>query len=355
MMKKMLSLLLAMVLVLSALAGCSTAGEEVTTGSTEGTTESTTQSTGGDTVEDTTALEPENAPNFMVMSGPTGVGAAKLISDWDNGDTTAIASAEIVADNEAVKNALVSGEVDIAAVATNLAATLSNKLDGGIQVLAINTLGVLYILERGETVQSMADLKGKTLYATGQGANPEYILNHLLTQNGVDPAEVDIQWMTAQEVIAKMATGEEGICMLPVPAATTLMVKCDDIRQALSLSDVWDALGNGALAQGCIVVRTEYAQANPNAVAAFLEAYEASLAYMTDSANLDAAAELVAQYEITASAGIAKKALPSCNLTFVTGEQMKQTLISFYEVMYAADPASIGGAMPADGFYYGVG
>lgn len=348
-MKKFLSLLLAALLALSALTGCVTSTQEETTDVTKepvSDAKEETEETPGEIDAPVAQL-----PRFMVMSGPTGVGAAKLLADWEKGEGV-IANGEIVADNEAVKNALVNGDADIAAVATNLAATLCNKLDGGIQVLAVNTLGVLYILERGESVQSMADLEGKTLYATGQGANPEYILNHLLTQNGVDPASVDIQWMSAQEVIAKMATGEDGICMLPVPAATSLMVKCADIRQALSLSDEWDALGNGALAQGCIVVRTEYARENPHAVAVFLQAYADSLAYMTEEGNLDAAAELVAKYEITANAQIAKLALPNCNLTCITGQEMKDTLVSFYEVMYAADPASIGGAMPADDFYY---
>lgn len=356
MMKKFLSLFLAALLALSALTGCVTSIQEETTDMAKEPVSEGEPNNEEETQESTAQVDArvEQLPRLMVMSGPTGVGAAKLIADWESGETSAIANAEIVADNEAVKNALINGDADIAAVATNLAATLSNKLDGGVQVLAVNTLGVLYILERGKTVQSMADLEGKTLYATGQGANPEYILNHLLTQNGVEPSSVDIQWMTAQEVIAKMATGEEGICMLPVPAATSLMVKCGDIRQALSLSDVWDELGNGALAQGCIVVRTEFAEENPGSVAAFLDAYADSLAYMTEEANLDAAAELVAKYEITANAQIARLALPDCNLTCVTGQEMKDTLIGFYEVMYAADPSSIGGAMPADGFYYGV-
>lgn len=348
-MKKTLSLLLAVLLLLGTFAACG-ANDEITDETTIAVPE-TTEATEA-TVSETIDLG--QLPNFVVMSGPTGVGAAKMISDWENGGSSAVASVEIVSDNEAVKNALVSGTADIAAVATNLAATLANKTDGGIQVLAINTLGVLYILERGDSVQTMADLEGKTLYATGQGANPEYILNYLLTMSGVDPASVDIQWMTAQEVIAKMATEESAICMLPVPAATTLLTKYADIREAISLSEVWDTLGNGALAQGCIVARTEYVEQNPEAVAAFLDAYAESLAYMMDEANLQDAAVLVAQYEITASPTIAELAIPSCNLTFITGGAMKDILTRFYQVMYRADPSSIGGAMPADGFYYGV-
>ena len=213
------------------------------------------------------------------------------------------------------------------------------------------------ILEKGDTVHEMADLKGKTLYAPSntKGANPEHILNHLLTSNGVSPSEVDIQWMTAQEVTAAMATGEAGICMLPVPAATALMIKDSGVRQAISLSEVWGSLGNGALAQGCIVARKSYVEQNPQAVAAFLAAYEASITYMKAAEHRGDAAALVAQYGITANAAIATKAIDQCNLTFVTGQQMKDMMVSFLGVMYAANPASIGGALPEDDFYYGLG
>ena len=347
-MKKYVSLILTAALVLALFAGCGTNPE----------TPETIQPTVAEVPETQAPTEApavqEVLPKVMVMSGPTGVGAAKLMAEQENATNPVIASAEVVADNEAVKNALISGEADIAAVATNMAATLCNKTDGALQVLAINTLGVLYILEKGETVQTMADLAGKTVYATGQSANPEYILNYLLTANGVEPADVDIQWMTAQEVTAKMTTEEAAICMLPVPAATAAMMKDPAIRQAISLSEEWDKLGAGALAQGCIVARTEYVEQNPQAVADFLKAYEGSIAYMNDEANLDDAAALVAQYGITANAQIAARAISQCNLTFVTGQAMKDILVQFYDVLFQANPASIGGGMPADAFYYGV-
>ena len=297
----------------------------------------------------------ERLPNFMVMSGPTGVGAAKLLADQDAAaeGSKVLASGTVVADNTAVTSALINGEADIAAIATNMAATLYQKLDGDLQVLAINTLGVLYILEKGNSVNSIQDLQGKTLYATGKGANPEYILDHLLSANGV--VDVNIQWMTAQEVTAAMTTAEEAICMLPVPAATALMIKDTGVRQAISLSEEWDKLGYGALAQGCIVARRSYVEENPNAVAAFLAAYEASLNFMKAEENRSQAAELVAQYGITANAAIAAKAIPQCNLTFVTGLEMREMLLWFLQVMYTANPASIGNAMPQDDFYYGLG
>lgn len=297
----------------------------------------------------------ERLPNLMVMSGPTGVGAAKLLSDHAAGDVQVLASGTVVADNEAVTSALINGEADIAAIATNMASTLYNKMGGDLQVLAINTMGVLYIMEKGSTLEKIEDLRGKTLYATGKGANPEYIINYLLTSNGVDPSEVDIQWMTAQEVTAAMVTSEDGICMLPVPAATALMIKDSDVREAISLSEEWDALGNGALAQGCIVARKSYVEANPQAVAEFLKAYEDSITYMKAAENRADAAALVAEHGITANAAIAAKAIDQCNLTYVVGQEMKDMLVSFLGVMHAANPASIGGKMPGDDFYYGVG
>ena len=355
-MKKTLALLLCAAMALSCLTGCVGRGGSASSSEGGSSAGSSSSSAASSTSGSTSQPDPAVLPKLMVMSGPTGVGAAKLMADNEaaaEGEKV-LASSTVVADNEAVKNALINGDADIAAVATNMAATLANKTGGALQVLAINTLGVLYILEKNQPVASMADLAGKTLYATGQGANPEYILNYLLTHNGVDPADVDIQWMTAQEVIAQMTTGESGICMLPVPAATTVMMKDAGINQAISLSQEWDKLGGGALAQGCIVARTEYVQQNPQAVEAFLAAYADSIAYMSGEDNRADAAALVAQYGITANDKMAANAIDQCNLTFITGQEMKDILVSFYDVMFQADPASIGGAMPADSFYYGV-
>lgn len=345
-MKKKLSLLLAAALTLSMLASCGPKTTSDGSGSVSGSENSSSS----------VSTQTTDLPDFMVLSGPTGVGAAKLMADNETAaeEDKVIASATVVADNQEVNDSLISGSADIAAIATNVAATLSAKTDGAIQVLAVNTLGVLYILEKGDSVNSMADLAGKTVYATGQGANPEYVLNYLLTQNGVDPADVDIQWMTAQEVSAKMTSSEQAICMLPVPAATALMIQDSSVRQAVSLSDEWDALGQGSLAMGCVVARTEYVEENPQAVENFLTAYEASINYMKDEANADQASQLVAQYEITPNAKVAAAAIPQCNLTYLAGQEMRSTLEQYYQVLFQADPAAIGGSMPYDSFYYGA-
>lgn len=349
-MKKTLSLLLAAAMTLSLLAGCGSKNNNDASQSAAGSgSASASQSQQG--VEKT-------GVNFMALSGPTGVGAAYLMkyysAETSPADCPVALNSTVAADNKEVTDALVNGTADIAAVATNVAANLAAKTDGGIQVLAVNTLGVLYILEKGDSVQSMADLAGKTVYATGQGANPEYVLNYLLTQNGVDPSQVDIQWMTAQEVTAQMASGDSAICMLPVPAATALMMKDQSVRQALSLSDEWDKLGQGSLAMGCVVGRTQFIEEHPETVDAFLDLYGDSITFMSDEHGVAGAAALAGELGITANEQIAQKAIPQCNLTFLTGADMKATLEEYYQVLFQADPASIGGSMPYDAFYYGA-
>ncbi len=295
--------------------------------------------------------------NVMVLSGPTGVGAAKMMEDnsLDTNPGSRTWNFTVAADNSEVMPAINTGAVDIAATATNVGSTIYNKTEGKVTMLAINTQGVLYILEKGESVSSLADLKGQTLYApaSGKGANPEYILNYLLTANGVDPAsDLTIEWLTPQEITAKMSSSDSGVCMLPVPAATALLLKDQGVREALDLSDEWDKVAERPLVQGCVVVRTEFLKENPDVVDAFLAEYEQSIDYMNDEDNLDAAAELVAKHGITANAQIAKKAIPQCNLTYLDGADMRQAAQDFYEVLYQANPASIGGAMPYDDFYY---
>ena len=294
--------------------------------------------------------------DFAVISGPTGVGAAQLLTNIEQGNTNLTYNYSVAASNDEITPALINGTLDIAAVATNLAANLNAKTEGGVQVLCINTLGVLYILEKGDTVYEMADLKGKTLYAPSntKGANPEHILNHLLTENGVKPEEVNIEWLTPQEITVKMTTEDAGICMLPVPAATAVLLKDAGVREAISLSQAWEETEDSPLPMGCIVARTAWLEENPEQAELFLQEYAKSIEFVVDEANRAEASEMIASYGITASAGIAAKAIPQCNLTFVTGAEMQDTLQDYYQVLFQMNPASIGGSMPYDSFYYGV-
>ena len=353
-MKRTLSLLLAAALSLGLLAGCGRSGSS-SSGSSQPEGSGGSSSSGS-----SQERQPAEEIDFMVLNGPTGVGASWLLDNYslENApeDAPFALNATVVADNSEVTAALINRSADIAALSTNVAANLSAKSDGAIQVLAVNTLGVLYILEKGDSVQSMADLAGKTLLApsTGKGANPEYILNYLLEQSGVDPTQVDIQWMTPQEITAQMTTSEAGICMLPVPAATALLLQDSGVRQALSLSEEWDSLGAGPLPMGCLVVRTAYLEEHPQEVERFLTAYGQSIQFMSDPDNLDQAAQLVAQFQITPSEQVAAAAIPQCNLTFLTGQEMRDVLESYYAVLFQAAPDSIGGGLPYDAFYYGL-
>lgn len=301
---------------------------------------------------------------FAVLSGPTGVGAAKLLADNEAGETQNVYDVTVAADNSEISAKLINGDLDIACMASNVAANLYNKSDGAVQALCLSTLGVLYILERGEkgftaTVNDLGDLHGETIYATGQGANPEYVLNFLLRESGVDPREdVEIIWKTAAEVQAALLTGEAKFAMLPVPAATAVQIQSKkledrDVLSVLDLTEEWNNVTDyGVLTMTTVVVRTEFARENPQVVEAFLEEYRGSIEYVNE--NVDAASVLVEQFGIVPSAAIAKQAIPDCNLVYVAGEEMRAQIQGYYQVLYKADPASIGGSIPDDAFYYGT-
>jgi NitT/TauT family transport system substrate-binding protein len=340
-MKKYLALLLALVMVLG-LAACAKnapAPEESAA-----------------PVEEPEALEGADV-NLAVLAGPTGIGAASLMEANDAGETVNHYTFTVASAPDEVVAGIANGSLDLAAVPTNLASTLFAKTNGGVQVVALNTYGVLYILENGETVNSFADLKGKTIYATGQGSNPEYVLEYLLDQNGLtwsldgSEADVQLQFMAADELTAGMVSGQYDLCMLPVPAVTAVTVQNPDVRVAMDLTAEWDKLGvDGKLTQGCIVVTTKFAEEHPDAVKAFLQEYEASInAVIDDPAH---AGELCEQYGIVAKAPIATKAIPSCNLCCVTGADIRPAIEPFFQVMFDANPKSIGGAMPGDDFYF---
>ena len=334
-MKKLLILFLTLTLVLS-LAAC-----------------------GGKEEEKKDADEPVSV-NFAVLTGPTGVGAVDLWERSDAGKTADKYTVTAVADNSQIQTGLINGDYDIAAVATNVASALYNKTEGQVQVIAINTLGVLYILEKGDTVHAVTDLRGKTIYSPGQGANPEYALKYILTQNGltvstpteeVADADVSIVFDDASVIQTKMAAGEIDLAMLPVPAATAVLLNNTDVRSALDMTAEWDKLGTGGqLTMGCVAVRAEFAKAHPDAVKRFLEEYEKSINAV--KADVDHAAQLCEQYGIVPKAAIAKKAIPDCSLTFQAGAAMRATLEPYYQVLFDANPASIGGKMPDDGFYW---
>ena len=300
------------------------------------------------------------------LKGPTAIGLVKLMKDNDETIGALLSSAKpyegevgnlytftLAGSADEVTPALIKGDLDMACVPANLAAVLYGKTNGAVEVLAVNTLGVLYIVENGETVQSMADLKGQTIVAAGKGSTPEYALRYLLTENGIDPdKDVTIDWKSEHsECVAALASGQAAIALLPQPFVTVAQTKIEGLRMALDLTAEWDKLDNGsALITGVIVARRDVVEANPGAVDSFLQNYAASVEWV--NGNTAEAAALVGEYGIV-DAAVAEKALPYCNIVCLTGGEMKDKLSGYLKVLSEAEPSSVGGTLPGDNFYYG--
>ena len=229
--------------------------------------------------------------------------------------------------------------------------------NGAVFFADVNALGVLYIVESGESVSSVADLRGRTIYASGKGATPEYALNYILSENGVDPEkDVNIEWKSEHaECLAALLAEENAVAMLPQPFVTTAQMKNDKIKVRLDLNAEWDAVQAGSdapsqLITGVVAARKAFIEENPEAVAAFMESYAASVEFV--NANVDEAAELIGKYEIVPAA-VAKKAIPACNITFLAGGEMRQALSGYLNVLFEQNPKAVGGALPGEDFYYG--
>ena len=301
--------------------------------------------------EEPTSPETSSASDALRVAGlkgPTTMGLVNMLTSdaADTIDFTMYGAADEVVP------LLVKGDIDAAAVPANLAATLYQKTNGAVEVACVNTLGVLYIVENGETVNSVADLKGQTLVTTGKGTTPEYVLRYVLSQNGLDPdTDVTIEYCSeATEALSKVQAGEVSIAMLPQPFVTSALSQVEGLRVALDMNEEWQKVAGSKLVTGVLVVRKDAVDADPARFASFMDAYQASV----DAANTDVegTAALCEQYGIVAKAALAQKALPQCNIVFETGDQMKVDLSTYYQVLFDADPTSVGGNMPADDFYY---
>ncbi|MBR5524439.1 MAG: ABC transporter substrate-binding protein [Clostridia bacterium] len=291
---------------------------------------------------------------ITAIAGPTGVGLVDLMQKQTDGKAANNYSFDVVTAPDQAVAAIVNKSADIAAVPTNLASTLYKKTGGQVQVLALNTLGVLHILTNGETVNSVYDLKGKTIYTSGQGANPEYILRYVLEQNGIDPdADVTIEFVADNDTLGTLvANGTAKVAMVPEPKASAVMVQNKDVQRALNMSEEWDKVNNSGvpLTMGCVVARKEFVEQNPEAVRMFLQEYRASI--YTVAAEVETAATLCETYKVIPKAAIAKAAIPNCGLTYVEGSMMHKQLSGYLHILNNYNPAAIGGELPADDFYY---
>ncbi len=291
--------------------------------------------------------------NVFMISGPTGIGAVNLMQADEAGTAKGDYEFTVVAAPTEIVAKISNKEADIAAVATNMAASIYNKTNGGVTVLAVNTLGVLNVLTNGTEITSLADLKGKKVYTTGQGANPEYVIDYLLTKNGVNPdTDLDLQFKAeGTELVTVWATEPDAVIIAPQPVATSILNKYEGSKLTIDLTDEWEKVGDGsALMMGCVIVRNEFLKENPDTVKLFLEEYEASIKKANE--DVDGTATLCEKFGIVAKSALAKKAIPASNVCFVTGTEMKTKLSGYLAVLFAADKKAVGGKLPADDFYY---
>lgn len=301
----------------------------------------------------------KTAVSVATLAGPTGMGMAYLMEQSEQDGAKNDYSFTVATAADQIVSKLTSGEVDIAAVPTNLAATLYNKTKGDVQLLAINTMSMLYVVQKVEGeeqgVLSISELEGKTIAASGQGAVPEYVLNYILEANGLT-GKVTVNYLSEHsEVVTALATGSADIALLPEPFVTVAQNKVEGLVIVLNINSEWeeacDIMGDSAsIAMGCVVVRKEFAEENPAAVSLFLEEYFESVEYVNN--NAQAAAKLIVKFGILADEAVAAKAIPSSSIVFIKGSILKTTLQGFYEILFESNPASIGGSVPGDDFYY---
>ena len=293
------------------------------------------------------------AVRLAALKGPTAMGLVQLLDESENGKAANSYDFLLAGSADEIAPKLIQGEIDIAAVPVNLASVLYSKTNGALELVAVNALGVLYVVEKGgESIQSLADLKGKTVYATGKGSTPEYNLTYLLKSAGLDiEKDLTVEWKSEPtEVVALMKAQDQAVAMLPQPYVTVASTQVEGLRVALDLTAEWDKLDNGSrLVTAGIVVRREFAQQHPEAVEGFLKDCAASAQYVNE--HVDEAAQLIEKYNIV-KAAVAKKALPQCNIVCLTGEEMHSAVAGYLQVLSDLNPKAVGGQLPGEDFYY---
>ena len=348
-MKKFLAILLAVLMCAAVLTACGAKKADGTD-----TTADTAADTAAETHPEKTTLSKDPVRVFT-LKGPTGMGMAKLISDSKNGEASLNYEFTVASSADEFTGTIIQGDFELAAVPTNLAAVLAAKTNGAVSVAAVNTLGVLYVLENGDSVKSVEDLAGKTIYSSGQGAVPEYALNYILDAFGI---ECNVIYESEHDaVVSDLITKKADIAILPEPKVTAALKNADapeGLRVALDLNDLWKAAcekkgDSGELYMGCVIVNTAWENEHPNELEAFLNDYKASVDIC--SADPDTASTLIAEAGIIPAAPVAKAAMANCHIVFIIGDKMAEGLKGFYNVLYGFNPASVGGKLPDDSFY----
>lgn len=336
------SLVVPLLAVAALLAGC--AGGTQAAASTPATTSATASAT---PAERTTV-------RIASLKGPTTMGLVKLMSDATAGTTAEDYKVTMYSTPDQVVPLVAQGSVDVALLPSNLAAVLYAKTKGAVQVAAVNTLGVLDVVENGTAVHGLADLRGKTVVTSGKGATPEYVLNYLLRQDGLVPGtDVKVDYRSEPtEVAAVLAATPGAVGMLPQPFATVLTSSHPSIRTVVQLSDEWNKVTSGTsqLVTGVLVVRKAFATEHAAALKQFLDDYKLSTTFTNE--HPDQAAPLIVQAGIVPSAAVAVAAIPASHVVDLEGVDLRNALSGYLKVLFDADPASVGGALPGDDFYY---
>ncbi len=349
---RIFSLLLALCILLTVGAVFTACGGNNTPAETTDTADNGTAADGTN-AETTPEATAKTDVKVMVLNGTTGFGIAPLMDKNAKGEASNNYTFSVETDASNITAALINGSVDMAALPTNAAANINAKKPGTVQVVAVNTLGVLYLMtSEGETVTSMEDLRGKTVYCPAQ--NPSFIFTYLCKANGLEPGTditIDTTYAQPADLRTALVAGEVDIAVLPEPMVTIAKSANDTLSVDLDLTAEWDKCSTpGSLAQGCIVVRTAFAEANPEAVKSFLAEYAASITYVKE--NPAEAGTMIAEQGVFAQAGVATKAIPNCNICFLAGEDMKEKLTAFYAILHDVAPAAVGNAIPGDDLYY---
>ncbi len=285
------------------------------------------------------------------LKGPTSMGLVSMMDKAEKGETNYEYAFTMAAAADEVVGAVATGSLDIALVPANVASVLYNKTEGGVQVIDINTLGVLYVVSSDPDLDTMEELAGKTIYLTGKGTSPDYVTQYLLSAHGIEDVTLEYK-SEATEVVSVLAEDESAIGVLPQPFATAALLQNENFALSLDLTEQWDALEDteGSLLTGVTIVRKAFADEYPEVVEDFLEEHAASAEFTNTS--VEEASAMIADLGIVAKAPVAQKAIPYCNITCITGEEVRSRLEGYLQVLYDFDPATVGGAMPADEFYY---
>lgn len=288
------------------------------------------------------------------LKGPTSLGILDLMDRAEKGETKHPYEFRMAVGADELLPLMAKGELDMALIPANVAAVLYHKTEGGVCVVDINTLGVLYLVTGDEAVAGPADLKGRTICLTGKGATPEASLRYVLDRSGLGEGDYVLEYRSEPtEVAALLAEDPSRVGLLPQPFATAALMQNGDLRIAMDMNAQWEQLQGGeggGMVTGVTVVRREFLEEHEDVVEDFLEEHGSSV----DAVNGDPekGAAMAVRAGIVAKEAIAAEAIPRCNLVYVTGEEMKAALSAYLEALAGFDAGLIGGALPEEDFYY---